>query len=205
MDQSRKLPIYSSLIETARKASTRAVHMDGRSMPATVVSVSGSIATVNFELESDFTIPQIAVPIFGAEYIRQPIQKGCKGVVIASDYYLGAMSGLGPGRATLPKRGNLSNLVFFPIGNSGWEGVDPDTLTMYGVSGVKILDKLDGSSYVEVEEGAITLESAGSIDNDAPVVTASENFSVGNGATGSFSTGTGLTVTVQNGIITNIY
>ena len=126
-------------------------------MPATVVSVSGSIATVNFELESDFTIPQIAVPIFGAEYIRQPIQKGCKGVVIASDYYLGAMSGLGPGRATLPKRGNLSNLVFFPIGNSGWEGVDADTLTMYGVAGVKILDKLGGSSYVEVEEGAITL------------------------------------------------
>lgn len=157
MDQSRKLPIYSSLIETARKASTRAVHMDGRSMPATVVSVSGSIATVNFELESDFTIPQIAVPIFGAEYIRQPIQNGCKGVVFASDYYLGAMSGLGPGRATLPKRGNLSNLVFFPIGNSGWSPVDDDTLTMYGVSGVKILDKLGGSSYVEVEEGAITL------------------------------------------------
>lgn len=162
MDQSRKLPIYASLVETARKTSTRAVHMDGRSMPATVVSVSGSIVTVNFELESGFTLPQIAVPVFGAEYIRQPIQKGCKGVVIASDYYLGAMSGLGPGRATLPKRGNLSNLVFFPIGNSGWSSVDSDTLTMYGVSGVKILDKLGGSSYVEVEEGAITLSNGNS-------------------------------------------
>lgn len=157
MDQSRKLPIYSSLVETARKASTRAVHMDGRSMPATVVSVSGSIVTVNFELDSDFTIPQIQVPVFGAEYIRQPIQKGCKGVVIASDYYLGAMSGLGPGRAKLPKRGNLSNLVFFPIGNAGWSSVDQDTLTMYGVSGVKILDKLGGSSYVSVKEGVTTL------------------------------------------------
>lgn len=157
MDQSRKLPIYSSLVETARKTSTRAVHMDGRSMPATVVSVSGSIVTVNFELDSDFTIPQIQVPVFGAEYIRQPIQKGCKGVVIASDYYLGAMSGLGPGRAKLPKRGNLSNLVFFPIGNSGWQSADQDTLTMYGVSGVKILDKLGGSSYVSVGDEAITL------------------------------------------------
>ena len=162
MDQSRKLPIFASLVETARKQSNRSVHMDGRSMPATVAAVSGSIVTVNFELESDYTIPQIKVPVFGAEYIRQPIQVGCKGVVIASDYYLGAMSGLGPGRATLPKRGNLSNLVFFPIGNSGWSSVDGDTLTMYGVSGVKILDKLGGSSFVEVEEGSITLSNGNS-------------------------------------------
>lgn len=157
MDQSRKLPIFSSLVENARKQSRQAVHMDGRSMPATVAAVSGSIVTVNFELDSDYTLPQIKVPVFGAEYIRQPIQVGCKGVVIASDYYLGAMSGLGPGRAKLPKRGNLSNLVFFPIGNSGWSAVDGDTLTMYGVSGVKISDKLGGSSYVTVEDGATTL------------------------------------------------
>lgn len=158
MDQSRKLPIYSSLRDLANKTSSRTVHMDGRSMPATVESVSGSIVTVNFELESGFTLPQIEVPIFGAEYIREPIQKGCKGVVMASDYYLGAMSGLGPGRATLPKRGNLSNLVFCPISNSEWQSVDGDTLTMYGVSGVKILDKLGGSSYVTVQDGAITLD-----------------------------------------------
>lgn len=162
MDQSRKLPIFSSLVETAKKQSNRAVHMDGRSMPATVVSMNGSIATINFELDSPYTLPQIQVPVFGAEYIRVPIQPGCKGVVMASDYYLGAMSGLGPGRATLPKRGNLSNLVFFPISNSGWASEDGKTLTLYGVTGVKIMDKPGGASLVSVEDGSITLSNGNS-------------------------------------------
>lgn len=157
MDQSRKLPIFASLVENAKKQSSRAVHADGRSMPATVVSVSGSIVTVNFELQSGFVLPQIQVPLLGSEYIRQPIQPGCKGFVVSSDYYLGAMSGLGPGKATLPKRGNLSNLVFVPIGNTQWQTVDSNTLTMYGVSSVKIMDKIGGNSYVSVEENSITV------------------------------------------------
>lgn len=131
--------------------------MDARSMPATVVSMSGSIATVNFEIDSGFAIPQIQVPVLGAEYIRQPLQKGCKGVVLSSDYYIGAMSGLGPGTATLAKRGNLSNLIFVPIGNSNFSSYDGSQLTLYGVDGVKIINKDGGSSSLLVQEGSITL------------------------------------------------
>lgn len=157
MDQSRKLPIFSSLAAGAKQQSDRAVQMDCRSMPATVVSMSGSIATVNFELDSGYPLPQIQVPVFGSEYIRQPLQKGCKGVVISSDYYIGGMSGLGAGKATTVKRGNLSNLVFFPIGNVSWSSYDAGLLTLYGVSGVKILDSDGGSSLVEVQKNSITL------------------------------------------------
>lgn len=157
MDQSRKLPIFSSLAAGAKIQSDRAVQMDCRSMPATVVSMSGNIATVNFELDSGFPLPQIQVPVFGSEYIRHPLQKGCKGVVLSSDYYIGAMSGLGPGQAGTLKRGNLSNLVFMPISNASWNKYDGNQLTMYGVSGVKILDSNNGTSSVTVQKGAITL------------------------------------------------
>lgn len=157
MDQSRKLPTFASLSEGAKRQASRAVHMDARSMPATIVSVSGSIATVNFEIDSGYAIPQIQVPILGSEYIRSPLQKGCKGVVLSSDYYIGAMSGLGPGKASLSKRGNLSNLVFVPIGNTNFSSYDGSHLTIYGVSGVKILDKDGGSSSVLVEETSISL------------------------------------------------
>lgn len=44
----------------------------------------------------------------------------------------------------------------------------------------------------------------GSVQAVAPMTSASENLTVGNGATGSFTTPTGLTVTVRAGIITNI-
>lgn len=44
----------------------------------------------------------------------------------------------------------------------------------------------------------------GSVQAVAPMTSASENLMVGNGATGSFTTPTGLTVTVRAGIITNI-
>jgi hypothetical protein len=45
---------------------------------------------------------------------------------------------------------------------------------------------------------------AGGINIQSPAVTTSGNLSVGTGATGSFTDLTGLVVTVQNGIITNI-
>jgi hypothetical protein len=40
---------------------------------------------------------------------------------------------------------------------------------------------------------------------DAPTVTTTGSMDVGNGATGTFSTSGGQTVTVQDGIVINIY
>lgn len=162
MDQSRKLPIFQSIQNAARGRADASSHAIGKSIPATVSAVDGAIVTVNFELDSGFVLPKINVPILGSEYIRIPVQVGCKGIVIACDYYIGAMSGLGTGRATALKRGNLSNLVFMPIGNSDWTDYDGDTLTLYGVSSVEIMDKPGGSSLVRVEENAITLENGDS-------------------------------------------
>jgi hypothetical protein len=40
---------------------------------------------------------------------------------------------------------------------------------------------------------------------DAPVVKATQTLQAGNGASGTFTTPTGQTVTVQDGIVTNIF
>jgi protein gp138 len=71
----------------------------------------------------------------------------------------------------------------------------------------------DGASFIKLNPttqavnitapGGITANGV-TIDDDGNVVTPA-NLAVGNGATGSFTTLTGQTVTVQDGIVTNIF
>ena len=77
----------------------------------------------------------------GSEYIRLPIQPGCKGWVIPSDVYLGGMSGLGGGVAGLEQRATLAALVWSPIGNTAWDASEnPNAVVIYGPDGVIIRD-----------------------------------------------------------------
>lgn len=117
----------------------------GKAIPATVKSVSGAIVTVNFQV-SGMTLPTVEMPLFGPEYIRYPIQAGDKGVCFPADFYLGAMSGLGTGNADQSLRGNLSTLVFLPIGNKSWSAVDAQAVTLYGPNGVVLRDSNSHSS-----------------------------------------------------------
>ena len=158
MDNSRKLPIFSSIGQAARQQAVRSDNLAGKAMPASVASVNGAAVTVNFEVQTGYPLPKISVPILGSEYIRLPIQPGCKGMVISSDYYLGAMTGLGTGAADMKRRGNLGNLVFVPLGSQSWASVDGDVLTMYGVSGVTITDKDGGNSSVTLTEDSAVLK-----------------------------------------------
>ena len=112
------------------------------------MSVSGSIITVKFEIISNFTLPQVTIPLFGPEYIRYPIKAGDKGVVFPCDVKLGGMSGLGSGVADLTSPPNLTALVFFPIGNTAWSAVDANQVTLYGPNGVTFKDTANNSSVI---------------------------------------------------------
>lgn len=182
----QKTPLARSLEAFASRKARGEIELTGQSLPASVVSVDGAIATVRFELTNlPFTLPQIRVPILGSEYVRLPIQPGCKGFVVAADAYLGGMSGLGGGTADLSPRPNLSNLVFVPVGNSGWSASeDPDAVVIYGPNGVVIRDTgknctvtvgqtqitVNGKTEVLVEVGTakMTMTSAGTVF-DGPV------------------------------------
>ena len=92
------------------------------------------------------------MPVVGPEFLRFPLKAGVKGYLLPSDYYLGGMSGLGGGTARLTRQGNLSSLVFFPIGNSGNSPMeDPEKTELYGDTGV-ILKSKDGGVKLIIDK-----------------------------------------------------
>jgi hypothetical protein len=72
---------------------------------------------VKFELGAiPFTLPRVRMPVLTSEYIRAPLAVGCRGFVIPADAYLGGMSGLGGGTATLSGAisfTNANNATFY--------------------------------------------------------------------------------------------
>jgi hypothetical protein len=147
MSDHLKTPLANSLNAFASKAVNDTNQLIGKALPCSVVSVTGSIVKVKFEINSDFTLPQVTMPLFGPIYIRYPIQPGDKGLAIPGDAYLGGMSGLGGGVADLTQRANLSTLTFLPIGNTDWSEVDPNAVTIYGPNGVVLRDTGSGSIF----------------------------------------------------------
>lgn len=191
----QKIPYARSLNDFAAARTRNATQRLGKAIPCTVTHVAGSIVTVKFEVQAGvFTLPPVTMPVMGPEYIRYPIQVGCKGLAVASDFYLGAMSGLGSGVATLNPQPNLSGLVFIPIGNTGFTMTpDPNKLVLYGPDGT-IIKAATGTPEINVTTTSITLSvGAHSIVIDATGVTIDgkvflthEHSGV---ATGAFNTG----------------
>ena len=156
---SRTLPLYvQSLIR-------QEIDKLGKALPAIVQSVNGSIVTVNFQV-SGVTLPVVEMPLFGPEYIRYPIQAGDKGVCFPADVYLGGMSGLGTGVADMSQRGNLTTLVFFPIGNKNWSSVDSQAVTIYGPNGVVLRDT-ESASTLTLTPSDINVSSGGTSELNA--------------------------------------
>lgn len=148
---SQKTPIGASIGKMARARALSHIHNTGKALPATVRKVRGSIMQVQFEVDGGYTLPTVTVPLFGPEYSRYPMQVGDKGVLISADAPLGHMSGLGPEKAPgLSRPGNLSPLVFLPVGNDGWPKVDPNKIVNYGKGGAQLRDK-DGKAVLDAD------------------------------------------------------
>lgn len=158
-DNAQKTPIARTLNRFAENKVRGALSLLGQSLPASVISRAGAIVTVRFEVNSaPFTLPNVTVPMIGSEYIRLPIQAGCKGWVLTADAYLGGMSGLGGGAAGLVPRANLSALVWSPIGNSAWDAAeDPNKIVLYGPDGA-ILRTLDKACSVAVSATGVVVK-----------------------------------------------
>lgn len=155
MSSAQKIWPGSSLNEFARRKALDAIQQTGRSLPCTVVSVVGAIVEVNFEINSPFTLPRVQVPIIGSEYIRLPIQSGCKGMVIAADARLGLMTGMGSGVADLTQPANLSALAFVPLGNAKWFSVSANATVIYGPNGVVLMDAEEQTTLTLTPSGCV--------------------------------------------------
>lgn len=142
-----KNPLARTLNEFSQKKAESAIQKTGRSLPCSVVQVmSSGIVKVKFEVDAaPFTIPNLIVAAAGSEYVRIPTQVGDKGLVIAADARLGAMTGLGAGVASLAQPGNLAALLWVPLGNTAWSSVDHQAVVIYGPNGVVIRDTGSGA------------------------------------------------------------
>jgi hypothetical protein len=184
-----KTPLFLSLNKFASKKIAAAMAANGMQLPCSVVSVQGSIVTVGFDVQTDATLPQITIPVFGSEYIRLPIQPGCKGVTLAMDVRLGALSGLGGAAPKLgDKPGNLSALVFMPVGNKNWFAVNGANLVLYA----------GPNCLLQITPTGVT------VTGSAGKLSTAQALEAGNGATGTFTSQDGKTITVTKGIVTNI-
>lgn len=163
-DNVQKTPLARQLNEFANRKVHGALAQLGQALPASVVSRAGAVVTVKFEVQSGYTLPNITVPLIGSEYIRLPIAAGCLGWVMTADAYLGGVSGLGGGTAGLTPRGNLSMLVFSPIGNKHWQASENDNATViYGPDGVVIRDSAKTNTFTLTSTGVTMVLTAGGL------------------------------------------
>jgi hypothetical protein len=130
MSAGQKVPFGQSLNRFSQSKIDDNQQALGQALPCSVVSVAGAIVTVSFEIAqtSNFTIPNVTMPIQESRYVRLPVQAGDKGLAIPADTRLGGIDGLGSGLAPLSNSMNLGSLIFFPIGNKDWNGVNPDAV-----------------------------------------------------------------------------
>jgi hypothetical protein len=152
-----KLAIQKNANQLAINRAQQAIQNTGRALPCRVVKVSGATVTVAFELNSaPWTLPQITIPKAESPWIRMPTQVGDKGITMPGDAYLGGVSGLGGGTATLARPGNLSALVFVPVSNKGSAPIDQNAAQIEGPNGA-IVQTADGTSSAVVNTAGVTL------------------------------------------------
>lgn len=149
MSVEQKLNFGRNMNRFTENKLSEAFQAAGKILPASIVSQSGKMVTVAFELhDTSYVFPQVTIPLFGPQYIRYPMQPGDKGIVIPGDTYLGGVSGQGGGVADLTPPANLSALVFLPISNTEWDSVDGQVVTIYGPEGVTIRDQSSNTTFL---------------------------------------------------------
>ena len=179
-DNALKTPFIQSLDTYVANSIAQSANSRGLSLPASVVSVDDTktIVTVKFEIETQVPtadgsvttlvqFPNVTCPVFGPQYLRYPIQVGDKGVCLAASAYLGQMAGFTTETATLANPGNLSALVFFPIGNQTFQAAEnPDAAILYGPDGA-IMRDTENTVHIKVDgQGNVIIWGAKSLSTD---------------------------------------
>jgi len=153
VNQAQKTPIAATFNLATQQKVLDQIALEGKALPAAIVAVSGWIVTVSFDVQgANLTLPNVTCPIANSKWIREPVQIGDQGIVEPADVSLGGISGLGTGTAALSPVGNLSALVWKPVGNANWTTpADPNSAFVSGPNGV-VLQDASGACIVTVNK-----------------------------------------------------
>jgi hypothetical protein len=152
MTDAQKTPFSRTLPAFATKNAQDQIGLLGLRLPGHVVAVSGPIVTVQFDV--GVPLQQMSMAAAGSRYCRSPIQIGDLGFATTADAYLGGVTGLGGGTADLTQRGNLSALVWVPVGNKDWSEIDSTS---------QHLESANGDFTVDVADIGITMAHNGTV------------------------------------------
>lgn len=172
MAQDDKLWTQPALYALAKAAALEAIQSQGGlalpcrvialnpNNPATGEPLGYSFVQVQFEVnipytEPDgttgtYTLPPLILPKAEGQWIRSSTQIGDLGMTQALDTSHGGVSGMSPGVPnTGTAYGNLSTLVFVPVGNSGFGAApDPDKPWVNGPAGAVSSDTAQTATHV---------------------------------------------------------
>lgn len=162
MDDAQKNPLVKTLQSYTQAMIDHFVETQPKSLPCTIASVddTNTVVTVNIEVQDPvLQFPQVTVPVLYPKYVRYPLKAGDPGLLVPSDVYLGGVSGLGGGTATMAAQGNLSTLGFLALaGPKPGATDDPKAHVIYGPNGVVLRDEDKKCIFTLTPEGiAITL------------------------------------------------
>jgi hypothetical protein len=159
IDYSKRKPLAIQLDAYINKQIENSQQTLGKFLPCSVVSVMNDgngntvpIVTVKFEINYPYPLPQVTIPVHGFEYIRSPIKVGDKGLAISADVFIDNITGLGETTTTTADTGNLSAMVFMPVGNSTWSYKPGNELTLYATA---------TGAHVAVSANQVSLVSGG--------------------------------------------
>lgn len=164
----------------------------GMALPCRVTAVNGAIVTVALEVQSDRPLPLVTLPKAESPWIRMPTQVGDFGVTMPASVYLGGISGLGGGTASMTQPGNLSALIFVPVSNANSPPANTNMAYVQGPDGATIQTTTGTTSSVVTDTSGTTVTFGSN--------TLTVNGSEINGAVGSSSIQmTGISITLSAG------
>jgi len=165
-DNYQKLPLQQSLNAMATNRAIAAIERTGKALPCSVIEVNPdglgySFVKVKFEVQGGpWTLPPLILPKSESQWLRAPTQKGDFGVTVPADTYLGGVSGYGGVADLTVQYGNMSTLLWVPIGSQGFGAApDPDKVWVNGPKGAVLGDTAQAVFIdCDVETGIVTIQ-----------------------------------------------
>lgn len=157
-----KTPLADTLSRVAAQRAADALITLGQELPCHVTAIQGQLVTVAFDVDWDYPLPDVTIPIATSVYDWLPIEVDTRGVTRAADVSIAAAAGQGTGTPKLSQKpANLSALVFAPIANATWSVPDPTQRVVQGAGGVLLQDTTGAVSINLSPSDGITLSFGG--------------------------------------------
>jgi hypothetical protein len=159
-----KLWLQSNLNSMASNRALQEIERTGQALPCQITAVMGSIVTVSFEVQGGpWTLPPLTLPKAESQWLRAPTQVGDFGLTMPADTYLGGVSGYGGVADLTVDYGNMSRLVWVPVGSKAFgASPDPNKAWVNGPAGAILGDSSQAVSVVcDKNAGTVTIKAGG--------------------------------------------